>query len=129
MLRSRERDVPMAEEGSARTRWVAKWCFVSGSRGSWAAACRRRTARGPGGHRDPCGAALDGRGRINSWDVAFRCWLAGPASERGTYVAAGFLGGRMGDQSRRRAVQQQRVGEGVRGKAREAERKLDPGHV
>jgi hypothetical protein len=26
-------------ESSARA--VAKWCFVSGSRGSWAAACRR----------------------------------------------------------------------------------------
>jgi hypothetical protein len=58
---------------------------------------QKETARRPGGHRDQCGAALDGRGRINSWDVAFFLGRAGQWEERRTYVL--FLGVETRDQT------------------------------
>lgn len=61
---------------------------------------QKETARRPGGHRDQCGAALDGRGRINSWDVAF--FGQGRPVGGETYVCA-FFGGRDQRPDRRRA--------------------------
>lgn len=71
-------------------RAVAKWCFVSGARGSWAAACRRRTARPPGGHRDQCGAALDGRAGELTCGCGFSRQVR--ASDRKTHVCTSFGG-------------------------------------
>jgi hypothetical protein len=84
-LEGEEKDVPMAERClRARGGKGGVLCLVQ--EGSWAAACRRELRGRPGGHRDQCGAALDGaRGRINSWDVA-SLGRAGPVTGRRTYV-------------------------------------------
>jgi hypothetical protein len=84
-LEERKRTYPWLRDVCARA--VAKVVFcVWFKKGAGLQRAEGELRGRPGGHRDQCGAALDGaRGRISSWDVA-SLGRAGPVTGQRTYV-------------------------------------------